>query len=141
MGRAAKDRQGAGMKRQNGCRKFIVMALLAFYGTFSAMCLFNFIVDPFNMNQVFNFGFKKDIVVSYGANTRLYKLFAYRNNPLPNVLLGDSRMASFNTDIINKYTGGGGLIIWRGAGRLFMRLSTVFGARRKTPNLRTYILA
>jgi hypothetical protein len=86
--------------------KFIMISVF-FMPCFFIIVLFNFVVDPFNINKVFDFGFAKN-AVSYNADHRLYKMLEYDNNPLANILLGDSRIEKFDVKIINKYAGGGG---------------------------------
>lgn len=51
----------------------------------------NYVIDPYDVNQAFDLGMRKDII-SYRGNYRLYKMQAFKNNPCPNIYLGDSRM-------------------------------------------------
>jgi hypothetical protein len=58
--------------------------------------MINYVVDPFNMNNLFNLGLSKD-KVSYILNYRLYKLIDFKNHPQENIILGDSRGDSLKT--------------------------------------------
>lgn len=64
----------------------------------------NYLVDPYNVNQCFDFGLDKSRI-SYKGNYRLYKLQAFKNEPCDNIYLGDSRMDRLNNNRINDVTG------------------------------------
>lgn len=64
----------------------------------------NYVVDPYNVNRMFDLGMRKDIV-SYRGNYRLYKMQAYKNEACANIYLGDSRMDGLSKANIEAVSG------------------------------------
>ncbi len=63
-------------------------------------------VDPYEYYNYFNcFSHKDKLSTSLKLNPPLWKLIHYKHAPIPNILLGDSRMNQFSTDDIEKLTG------------------------------------
>lgn len=83
--------------------KFLKLLLL-FLTPFILLILLNLVVDPFNYSNFIKLNLEKDSV-TMPFDYRLFKLNAYRENPSSNILLGDSRIAAFNVDEIEKISG------------------------------------
>ena len=84
-------------------KSFVIMLVVALLILAVPMGI-NFVIDPYNVNQVFDLGMRKDIV-SYRANYRLYKMQAFKNNPCPNIYLGDSRMNGLKSSKVEEVSG------------------------------------
>lgn len=69
-----------------------------------AIMFFNFIIDPFELNRHLFFELNRENVAGQG-NNRLYKLIAYQKDPVPNIILGDSRMRSIDSSLVGEATG------------------------------------
>lgn len=78
---------------------------LLFFGIpFYLVILLNYIVDPFNYNEIFDLGFNKKLI-SYKMNYRLYDILEYKGLRTPNILIGDSRIAAISTNEIKNVSG------------------------------------
>ena len=60
------------------------------------------IIDPYNYfnTKIINQDVKKRI--AFPLNERLYRIIEYKHNPLPNILIGDSRIQNLNSAHIKK---------------------------------------
>jgi hypothetical protein len=122
------------MDKERACRRFLILALGLVAAAFSLLAAFNFVIDPFNMNRLFDLGLEKELI-SGRANYRLYKMSQYRHNPIPDILLGDSRANALRADLIKdiakkdcyNFAYGGGTIyeaidtFWYAAGKCDLR--------------------
>lgn len=103
--------------------KFIIR-LLIFLIPFILILAINIVIDPFEYFNGPGLGFdKKD--VSLPLDYRLYKLNSYRKHPLPNILLGDSRIAAISTGEIEKVSGRQFYNFAYGGGTLEEALNTI----------------
>ncbi|MDD2285488.1 MAG: hypothetical protein PHQ11_08840 [Paludibacter sp.] len=64
-------------------QSIIIGGLLFFF-------MVNWVIDPFNYNQLFDIDFRKE-KISYIMNYRLFKLIKFNNNPQKKIIFGDSR--------------------------------------------------
>jgi len=85
-------------------KRFLMRFLILCAAPLVFIVSLNFLIDPFNHNNLFDIGLKKD-KVSQIANSRLYKLIAFERDPVPNILLGDSRLFFLDTHAIEKESG------------------------------------
>jgi len=85
-------------------KRFVLSVIAVPFFIVCSVFLFNYVVDPFNMNGVFDLGLNKQLI-SFKADYRLYKAIAFARQPEPNIILGDSRMAHFDAGPIQQETG------------------------------------
>lgn len=107
--------------------KFVYSVLIMVLSGMAFIITVNFVVDPFNLNGIFNLGFRKDII-SYKANYRLYKMIAFKKNPSQNILLGDSRTDHLDPQLIKKITGEDYFNFAYGGGTLYEAIETFWYA-------------
>jgi hypothetical protein len=81
-----------------------VARVLYFIIPFVFICIVNYVVDPFNNNKMLDLGLDKK-KISYKLNYRLFDIIEYRNNKVPNILFGDSRLAAIDINEIKKISG------------------------------------
>ena len=84
-------------------KNFVIMISVALSMLMMTLAI-NYVIDPYNVNQSFDLGMKKDIV-SYRGNYRLYKMQAFKNNPCSNIYLGDSRMDGLDVKKVEDSSG------------------------------------
>lgn len=113
--------------RHQAYRLFVYIVLLVSLGGMGTVITLNFIVDPFNMNDLFHFGFDKKLI-SYRSNYRLYKIIEFNKHPIANILLGDSRMEALRTDLIDAATGQEYFNFAYGGGTLYEAIDTFWYA-------------
>lgn len=95
-------------------KKHLILNLSLLGTLFIVVFLLNFIIDPYNYNNIFKLDLDKKNV-SYKQNYRLYKMLEYREEPKNYIVLGDSRggllQPNFfkNHDVYNFAYGGGSL--------------------------------
>jgi hypothetical protein len=78
-----------------------------------------YIVDPFNYFNKSNLISEKDKKESaLELNSLLYNSIQFKNNPIPNVIIGDSRIRKFPTDRIKQITGDEYYTIYSNAAKL-----------------------
>jgi len=86
-------------------RKFLIRAVL-FAVPFLLYGIFIVVVDPYNyfsLPSPVDDGLKKEI--SFKLNYAMWKMLDYRQAPVENILLGDSRMMSMDTALIRETSG------------------------------------
>ena len=77
------------------------------------------IVDPFNYFQLNNFiTIKSKEKTAKKFNSLLYNTIAFKNNPSPNIIIGDSRIKRFPLDSIKKLSGDDYFILHSNAAKL-----------------------
>lgn len=114
----------------------IIVTTLIIY---SSIFLFNFIVDPFNTNKLFNFGFDKPLIAVEGINNRIYKMQAFTKKPTENILLGDSRIRNLNQELIEKVSNEKYFNLGYGGATLYEVIDTFWFATQKTKLKNVYI--
>ncbi len=82
-------------------KKFVTQVILSVFIAISIIGILNFIIDPFNLNKVFNLNLPKD-KVSYIMHYRLYKMIEFLNSPKSNIILGDSRTDGLKVEYFNE---------------------------------------
>lgn len=90
----------------------------------------NYVVDPYNVNRGFDLGMRKDII-SYRGNYRLYKMQAFKNNPYPNIYLGDSRMDGLDVAKVEEVSGDRWFNFAYGGGTAYEIVDTFWYAARQ----------
>lgn len=78
------------MDRKQKLSRPYVIALVACFCVAFSPTVFNFVVDPFNMNRIFQLGFDKP-EISVKAHYPLYKMVQYPRSKAKTIVLGDSR--------------------------------------------------
>ena len=77
------------------------------------------IVDPFNYFQLNNFiTIKSKEKTAKKFNSLLYNTIAFKNNPSPNIIIGDSRIKRFPLESIKKLSGDDYFILHSNAAKL-----------------------
>ena len=77
------------------------------------------IVDPFNYFQLNNFiSIKSKEKTAKKFNSLLYNTIAFKNNPSPNIIIGDSRIKRFPLESIKKLSGDDYFILHSNAAKL-----------------------
>ena len=95
-------------------RRHLLLNLILVSSFFMVIFGLNFIVDPYNYNNIFDFNLDKKSI-SYKKHYRLYKMIEFKNNPKSSIILGDSRGGLLKEsnfiekDIYNFSYGGGSL--------------------------------
>ena len=98
------------------------------------------IVDPYNFFGIFNaVSIETKRKISYPINYALWKTISFRQNPLPNILLGDSRMGAINEDMIYRVTGENYFNFSYGGGTIAEACKTFWEAMNKTELKNVYI--
>lgn len=91
-------------ERENKHRKFIFWVCYFSFAILSIVGAFNYVVDPFKMNERRDLGLPKDIV-SFLANSQLLRVSEFKKHPCPNIISGDSRANSFARDTASNISG------------------------------------
>lgn len=117
--------------------KRFIIKLILFPIPFIVIFLVNFIVDPFNFNSLYDLKLSK-AEVSYKANYRLWKISEFSKNPCANILLGDSRIDSFDIGYISKITGEKYFNFAYGGGSLDEMIDTFWIAASRVDLKRVY---
>jgi hypothetical protein len=110
-----------------GYKRFLWVVLAISLGGMATIFMLDFVADPFNMNGIFDFGFDKRLV-SYRSNYRLYKIIEYNKQPVPNIILGDSRMEALDTRLIAEASGQNYFNFAYGGGTLYEAIDTFWYA-------------
>ena len=86
--------------------KKILKRILLFSMPFLVWCITVIIVDPFNYFNTSNI-ISQDIKEksSRKLNSLMYNCTDFKNNPKQNIIIGDSRIRKFSTDVIHRITG------------------------------------
>lgn len=84
--------------------KFILWIFCLSFAALSVVGVFNYVVDPFKVNERFDFGLPKNII-SFQANSQMLRISEFKKHPLPNIVVGDSRANSFASDTISEISG------------------------------------
>lgn len=79
-------------------RTYSRIVLLVLVCVLISVFLLNYIVDPFNKNQLIHLSLPKDRV-SLKMNYQLYKILDYANSPQPLIVIGDSRGNSLKREM------------------------------------------
>lgn len=100
---------------------------------------FNFVVDPYNYNGVFNLPLNKGKVADR-ASHRIWKLAAFyrRTPPETDLILGDSRGDYINTRKVMEATGATCINLAYGGGTAYEMVDTFYEAAKKTKVKRVY---
>ena len=76
----------------------------ALVGVLGGLWLTCFVVDPFDLNRAVDLGLDKERI-SYPFSNYNWKLAAWRNDPKPVILLGDSRTRGLPTEVFEEELG------------------------------------
>ncbi len=120
-------------------KRFLVKSLIF---TIPFLILFGTIaiVDPYEYFGLFEFlSTNEKQKISYRLNYALWKLIKFRRNPVPNILLGDSRMNKINPDKIKEFSGEVYYNFSYGGGTLNEICKTFWEASKKTELKNVYI--
>lgn len=116
------------MEYRKSFRMMLVVALAILAMTLGL----NYVVDPYQVNQAFDLGMRKDII-SYRGNYRMYKMQAFKNNPCPNIYLGDSRMDQLDAAKVEAVSGERWFNFAYGGGSAYEIVDTFWYAARNEP--------
>ncbi len=104
-------------------KRIFYRTILILCAAFSFTFIVNYVIDPFNMNNLFNLGLSKD-KISNIMNYRLYKLLGFKNHPQENIILGDSRGDSLKISYFNEIGANNFANLSYGGGTLYEAVDT-----------------
>ena len=82
-------------------KKHFITTICSLLSVLVLIIITNYIVDPFNRNNYFDFKLHKD-QISFTMNDRLYKMIEFKNNPGKHHI-GDSRSRSLKSEYFEMY--------------------------------------
>jgi hypothetical protein len=103
--------------------RFFYRTILILFACLSFTFMVNYVVDPFNINDLFNLGLHKD-KISCIMNYRLYKLIEFKNHPQKNIILGDSRGDSLKVTYLKEIGANNFANLSYGGGTLYEAVDT-----------------